>query len=138
MLRMTAAIAAVSLLAASALAAPVAKSADPAPVLAAEHAFAARAGVVGMSPSFLEYMTDDAIIFAPDPMLARAFYGARPAGKTPKEGGTLLNWWPNFAGVAWGPGGPSCLAAPNLLRARRVRIDPFDIPTRTAKLERVA
>jgi hypothetical protein len=80
--------------------AQAARPADPAPVLAAERAFAARAAVVGMSPSFLEYMTDDAIIFAPDPLLAKAFYAALPAGKTPKDGGTLLNWWPNFAGVA--------------------------------------
>jgi hypothetical protein len=78
----------------------LAKSADPAPVIAAERAFAARAAVVGISPSFLEYMADDAVIFGPDPVMAKAFYGARPAGKTPKEGGTLLAWWPNLAGVA--------------------------------------
>ena len=100
MLKIAAALAALSLLIVSAQAAPAAKPADPAPVLAAERAFAARAAVVGMSPSFLEYMTDDAVIFAPDPILARAFYGAVPVGKAPKDGGTLLNWWPNFAGMA--------------------------------------
>jgi ketosteroid isomerase-like protein len=73
---------------------------DPAPVIAAERAFSARAAVVGISPSFLENMADDAIVFNPDPLLARAVYGGRPAGKTPKEGGTLLHWWPNFAGLA--------------------------------------
>lgn len=87
------------LLAGAALAAP-GQPADPAQVVAAEHAFAARAADVGMAPSFLEYMTDDAIIFGPDLVLARAFYSQVPPRKTPKEGGTLLAWWPNFAGVA--------------------------------------
>ena len=99
-LKMTLALAASILLAASAEAAPVGKSADPAPVISAEHAFAARAAVIGVAPSFLEFLTDDAIIFRPDPMLARAVYGALPAPKLPRDGGTLLNWWPNFAGVA--------------------------------------
>jgi len=73
---------------------------DPAPVIAAERAFAARAAVVGIAPSFLEYMADDAVAFTPDPVNAKAFYGARPPGKAPKDGGPLLAWWPNFAGVA--------------------------------------
>jgi ketosteroid isomerase-like protein len=76
------------------------KPADPAPVIAAERAFAARAAAVGIAPSFLEYMADDAVAFTPDPVSAKAFYGARPAGKAPKDGGALLAWWPNFAGVA--------------------------------------
>ena len=105
MLKITLALAALILQApflvvGGAVAAPVAKPADPAPVIAAEHAFAARAAVIGVAPSFLEFMTDDAIVFRPDPMLARAVYGALPAPKLPKDGGTLLNWWPSFAGVA--------------------------------------
>jgi len=91
-------IAAALSLAASALQA--APAADPGAVVAAERAFAARAAVVGVAPSFLEYMTDDAIVFSPDPRLARAVYGGRPPPKLPKDGGTLLNWWPNFAGIA--------------------------------------
>ncbi|HZZ66790.1 MAG TPA: DUF4440 domain-containing protein [Phenylobacterium sp.] len=75
-------------------------AADPAPVIAAERAFAARAGVVGVAPSFLEYMSDQAIVFAPDPLLAKALYSGQPAAKLPKDGGTRLNWWPNFAGGA--------------------------------------
>jgi ketosteroid isomerase-like protein len=75
-------------------------SVSAAPVVAAERAFAARAAAVGVAPSFLEYMTDDAIVFSPDPLLARAVYGAGPPPKAPKDGGTLLNWWPNFAGIA--------------------------------------
>jgi ketosteroid isomerase-like protein len=81
-------------------AAAPAPAADPAPVIAAEHAFAARAAQAGIAPSFLEFMTDDAIIFAPDVVLAKAFYGKAPAAKPPGEGGALLAWWPNFAGVA--------------------------------------
>ncbi len=88
--------------AALALGSPVAagEPADPAPVVAAERAFAARAAEVGVTPSFLEFMADDALVFAPGPVNAKAFYGARKPAKTPKEGGTLLAWWPNFAGVA--------------------------------------
>jgi hypothetical protein len=100
MLKMMTALVAMSLAAPAAPEAAQAGPADPAPVIAAERAFAARAAVVGVSPSFLEYMADEAIIFGPDPVLAKAFYGAQPARKTPKEGGPLLAWWPNFAGVA--------------------------------------
>ena len=96
---MTWALAALCLFAASARAAP-ANPADPAAVVAAERAFAARAGLVGIGPSFLEYITDDAIVFSPDPLLAKAVYGVLPPPKLPKDGGTKLNWWPNFAGVA--------------------------------------
>ncbi len=100
MLKLTGVLAAMALLTTNALAASRAKPADAAAVIAAERAFAARAALVGAAPSFLEFMTDDAIVFSPDPLLARAVYGARPAPKLPKDGGTLLNWWPNFAGVA--------------------------------------
>jgi hypothetical protein len=92
-------LAALSLFATASQAATAGHS-DPAPVIAAERAFAARAGVIGIGPSFLEYMTDDAIVFSPDPLLAKAVYSGRPPPKLPKDGGTLLNWWPNFAGVA--------------------------------------
>ena len=97
--KMTWALTALSLLAVSVQAAPV-NPTDPAAVVAAERAFAARAGEVGIAPSFLEYMTDDAIVFSPDPLLAKAVYGVLPPPKLPKDGGTKLNWWPNFAGVA--------------------------------------
>ena len=96
MFKMIVALAAAGLLATPALAA----TADPAPVIAAERAFAARAGEVGVARSFLEFMTDDAIVFAPDPVRAKSVYGGRPPEKTPKEGGTQLAWWPNWAGIA--------------------------------------
>ena len=100
MLKMIWALATAVLLATAAQAATLATPADPQPVIAAERVFAARAAVIGVAPSFLEYMTDDAIVFSPDPLLARAVYGGRPPPKLPKDGGTLLNWWPNFAGIA--------------------------------------
>jgi ketosteroid isomerase-like protein len=91
----------VALAAAGLLATPVlAATADPAAVIAAERAFAARAGEVGVARSFLENMTDDAIVFNPDPVKAKSVYGGRPPEKTPKEGGTRLAWWPNWAGIA--------------------------------------
>jgi ketosteroid isomerase-like protein len=74
--------------------------ANAAPVIAAERAFAARAAEVGVAQSFLDFMTDDAIVFAPAPVNARELYSSRPAGKSPKEGGALLAWWPNWAGIA--------------------------------------
>ena len=97
--KMTWALAALSLVAATGYAAPK-TSADPAAAVAAERALAARAGEIGVAPSFLEYMTDDAIVFSPDPLLAKAVYSVQAPPKLPKDGGTLLNWWPNFAGVA--------------------------------------
>jgi ketosteroid isomerase-like protein len=98
MSRIILALAVLALLAPAAQAKPPA--ADPAPVIAAERAFAARAAEAGIAPSFLAFMADEAIVFSPDPVRAKALYGARPTAKTPKEGGTLLAWWPNFAGVS--------------------------------------
>ena len=97
MLRTTLALAAIALSATAARAAP---PADPAPVIAAERAFSAKAADVGVGPSFLAFMADQAIVFNPHPVSAKAFYGAQPPGKTPKEGGPLLAWWPNFAGAS--------------------------------------
>ena len=99
MLRTILALAAASFLgAAPPRAAP--SGADPAPVIAAERAFAARAAEVGVAQSFLDNMRDDAIVFAPDPVKAKSVYGGRPPEKTPEKGGALLAWWPNFAGIA--------------------------------------
>lgn len=86
------------------MASPVAISqawAGPAdPVIAAERAFAARGAEVGVAQSFLDFMTDDAIVFAPGPVSAKQLYGSRPKQPTPKEGGPLLAWWPNWAGIS--------------------------------------
>ena len=94
MLKIALALAAVASAPAPVHAAP---SADAAPVIAAEQAFAARASEVGVNRSFLEFMAEGAFIFAPGPVSAKAFYSAMPPGKPPKSGGTLLAWWPNFA-----------------------------------------
>src|SRR5260370_441561 len=40
--------------------------ADPAPVIAAERAFSAKAAEAGIGPSFLAFMADGAIVFNPD------------------------------------------------------------------------
>ena len=82
-------------LAPAVLAAAPAPAADPAPVIAAERAFAARAGEVGLKQSFLENLADDAVVFAPEPTSAKAVYQSRPDGKGPS-----LAWWPAFAGIA--------------------------------------
>lgn len=84
-------LAAAALLAASpALAAPV----DPAPVVAAERAFAADGLELGIQASFLKHSADEAIVFGPEPMLAHAVYG------TPRPKGKPLVWWPLWAGIS--------------------------------------
>jgi len=99
-LKIALALAALTLSASVVQAAPDKKIADAAPVIAAERAFAERAAQAGIAPSFLEFMTDDAIVLRPDPLLARAVYSGLPQAKLPKDGGTLLSWWPSFAGVS--------------------------------------
>ena len=90
------------LLAASAVAltlsagpAPAAPTADPAPVIAAERAFAADGLGLGIKASFLKHMAPEAIIFAPGPVSAHDFYAKRPDAKGP-----ALVWWPLWAGIA--------------------------------------
>lgn len=58
-------------------------------VEAAERAFAADGVALGVRDAFLKSMADDAIVFAPGPVSARALYEKRPSSKTPK-----LEWWP--------------------------------------------
>lgn len=84
------AAAAVLLLAFPALAAP----ADPAPVVAAERAFAADGLALGVQASFLKHAAPDGIVFAPEPVLARALYGQ------PRPKGPPLVWWPLWAGIS--------------------------------------
>lgn len=81
------------------VAAPVrAQPADPAPVIAAERAFAADALTMGVDRSFLKWATPDAILIA---------------GGAPQRVGDLFDpqavfdpaapslvWWPNWAGIA--------------------------------------
>jgi ketosteroid isomerase-like protein len=72
-----------------------AHAADPAPVIAAERAFAADGLALGIKQSFLKHSAPEAILLAPDPVKAHALYGARPDAKTPP-----LAWWPLWAGLA--------------------------------------
>lgn len=78
------------MLATPALAAPV----DPAPVVAAERAFAADGLELGVQASFLKHAAPDGIVFAPEPILARAAFGQ------PRPKGAPLVWWPLWAGIS--------------------------------------
>ena len=80
------------MLACPTLAAPI----DPAPIVAAERAFAEEGLRFGMKQSFLDYAALDGVVFAPDPVNARQRFGARKDGK----GDPALVWWPLWAGIA--------------------------------------
>ncbi len=82
-----------ALLATPALAAP---KVDPAPVVAAERAFAADGLKLGVKASFLKHSAADAIVFRPDPVSAHGFYEKAPDD----TGGPPLVWWPLLAGIA--------------------------------------
>jgi ketosteroid isomerase-like protein len=56
---------------------------------AAERAFAADGLTLGIKGSFLKHMADDAIVFDPAPVSAKALYGGRSGEGEPK-----LEWWP--------------------------------------------
>lgn len=77
------------------LAAPaLARTIDPAPVVAAERAFAADGLALGVRDSFLKHSAPDGIVLAPEPTLAKAAFGAAAAKGPP------LVWWPLWAGIA--------------------------------------
>ena len=80
----------VCLTASSALAAPI----DPAPVVAAERAFAADGLELGVQASFLKNSAPEGIVFGPEPVLAKAVFGE------PRPKGRALVWWPLWAGIA--------------------------------------
>lgn len=88
-----------SLLIAAFLAAPFTAEAvtpaSPAEVAAAERAFAADGLTYGIKGSFLRHMSDQAILFTPAPVNAKAYYEKQSAEGEPK-----LVWWPEFAGIA--------------------------------------
>jgi ketosteroid isomerase-like protein len=90
-------LAAVLLLAASGPASAATPAATPAEVVAAERAFARDGLELGIKASFLKHSAPEAIILAPDPTNAQAFYRRRPDSKGPRP---PLQWWPEFAGVA--------------------------------------
>lgn len=67
----------------------------PKPVVEAERAFAADGMARGVRDSFLDHMSDDAIVFGPGPIGAKAVYSARPPSKP-----GVLDWWPVWAGIS--------------------------------------
>ena len=75
--------------------APTPAPLTPAPVVAAERAFAADGLALGIKQSFLKNMADDAIVFQPDPVNAREAVSAQSDAPGPK-----LEWWPVWAGIA--------------------------------------
>jgi ketosteroid isomerase-like protein len=78
------------LLASPAFAAPI----DPAPVVAAERAFAVDGLELGVQASFFKHSAPEGIVFAPEPILAKAAFGQ------PRPKGRALVWWPLWAGIA--------------------------------------
>lgn len=77
-------------------AAPV-MAAEPsaAQIEAAERAFAADGLALGVRDSFLKHMADDAIVFRPGPVNAKALYEKRPSSKALR-----LEWWPQKVVIA--------------------------------------
>ena len=89
-MRLSSLVVTAALVAAPAVAADI----DPAPVVAAERAFAADGLTLGVQASFQRHSAPDGIVFAPEPVLAQAVYGA------PQPKGRELVWWPLWAGIA--------------------------------------
>ncbi|MDO9223524.1 MAG: DUF4440 domain-containing protein [Caulobacter sp.] len=92
-LALTLTIAAAIALPAGAAIAPV----TPAPVVAAERAFAADGYALGIRKSFLAHMAPDAIVIQPEPTSAREAFEGAPDG-SPDD--PKLEWWPTWAGIS--------------------------------------
>lgn len=73
--------------------APTEPSADAQVIVAAERAFAARAGEIGWIPAFREYA-------APEGRMGQPGYPNALATLPPDDGVRTLQWWPAFAGIA--------------------------------------
>ncbi len=67
-----------------------------APVIAAERAFAARAGEVGWVTAFREYVAPDGQLAQP----GRYANAPRQLAESEDDGNRSLFWWPAFAGIA--------------------------------------
>lgn len=72
----------------------LARGVDPAPVVAAERAFAADGLALGVQASFLKHSAPDGIVLGPEPILAKAAFGE------PRPKGRPLVWWPLWAAIA--------------------------------------
>jgi ketosteroid isomerase-like protein len=84
-----------ALLAGPAFAAEPPATPSPVQIEKAERAFAADGLALGVRDSFLKHMADDAIVFRPGPVNAKALYEKRPSSKTLK-----LEWWPQKVVIA--------------------------------------
>jgi ketosteroid isomerase-like protein len=65
------------------------------PVVAAERAFAARAGEIGWVPAFREYTAPDGVVLRPGPVNA-----PESLAQAEDDGDRSLQWWPAWAGIA--------------------------------------
>jgi len=74
-----------------------AQTADAAPIVAAERAFAADAPSMGIAGSFNKWSVPEAIVIGGGQ--AERIGEAYPDGPRPADE-PLLEWWPNFAGIA--------------------------------------
>lgn len=84
------------ILALALFATPVAAEVDPAPVVAAERAFAADGLALGVRDSFLKHSAPEAIVFQPDLARVHDTFPKLPDDK----GRPPLAWWPLWAGIA--------------------------------------
>ncbi|MDR6626639.1 DUF4440 domain-containing protein [Caulobacter segnis] len=82
-------------------------------VEAAERAFAADGLALGVRDSFLKHMADDAILFAPGPVSAKALFEKRPSSKSPR-----LEWWPRKV-VAARSGDLALSVGPSVINGKR-------------------
>lgn len=74
--------------------APAATPVTPAPVVAAERAFAADGLALGVQAAFLKHAAPEGVVLNPEPVLAHAVYGE------PRPKGPPLVWWPLWAGIS--------------------------------------
>jgi ketosteroid isomerase-like protein len=81
---------------------------------AAERAFAADGLVLGIKSAFLKHMADDAIVFDPVPVNAKALYRSRSSEGEPK-----LEWWPAYV-VAARSGDLGLSIGPSSINGKRV------------------
>lgn len=82
-------------------------------VEAAERAFAADGLALGVRDSFLKHMADDAIMFAPGPVSAKALFEKRPSSTSPR-----LEWWPRRV-VAARSGDLALSVGPSVVNGKR-------------------
>lgn len=82
-------------------------------VEAAERAFAADGLALGVRDSFLKHMADDAILFSPGPVSAKALFEKRPSSKSPR-----LEWWPRRV-VAARSGDLALSVGPSVVNGKR-------------------